>query len=52
MLFKCWASVADNDTTLSQQREKSMCVLGTLNAIPYAKQIYIYFKVQKISGDF
>ena len=29
-----------------------MCVLDTLNAIPYDKQIYIYFKVQKLSGDF
>ena len=32
MLFWCWASVADRDTTLSQERYKSMCVLGTLNA--------------------
>ena len=29
-----------------------MCVLGTLNAIPFDKQIYIYLKVQKLSGDF
>ena len=29
-----------------------MCVLGTLNAIPFDKQIYIYSKVQKLSGDF
>ena len=28
-----------------------MCVLGTLNAIPFDKQIYIYCKVQKLSGD-
>ena len=28
-----------------------MCVLGTLNAIPFDKQIYL-FKVQKLSGDF
>ena len=41
MLFWCWASVADSDTTLSQQRYKSMCVLGTLHAIPFDKQIYI-----------
>ena len=52
MLFYCWASVADSDTTLSQQRDKSMCVLGTLNAIPFDKQIYIYLKVQKLSWDF
>ena len=53
MLFWCWASVADSDTTLSQQRYKSMCVglLGTLNAIPFDKQIYIYLKVQKLRGD-
>ena len=51
MLFWCWASVADSDTTLSQQRYKSMCVLDTLNAIPFDKQIYIYLKVQKLSGD-
>ena len=25
-----------------------MCVLGTLNAIPFDKQIYIYLKVQKL----
>ena len=37
---------------LSQQRYKSMCVLGTLNAIPFDKQIYIYLKLQKLSGDF
>ena len=29
-----------------------MCVLGTLNAIPFDKQIYIYLQVQKLSGDF
>ena len=28
-----WAGVADSDTTLSQQGDKSMCVLGTLNTI-------------------
>ena len=27
-----------------------MCVLGTLNAIPFDKQIYIYLKVQKLRG--
>ena len=51
MLFWCWASVADSDSTLSQQRYKSMCVLGTLNAIPFDKHIYIYLKVQKLSGN-
>ena len=29
-----------------------MFVLGTLNAIPFDKQIFIYLKVQKLSGDF
>ena len=29
-----------------------MCVLGTLNAIPFDKQIYIYLQLQKLSGDF
>ena len=29
-----------------------MCVLGTLNAIPFDKQIYICLKLQKLSGDF
>ena len=29
-----------------------MCVLGTLNAIPFNKQIYIYLQVQKLSGVF
>ena len=29
-----------------------MCVLGTLNAIPFDNQIYIYLQVQKLSGDF
>ena len=52
MLFKCWASIADSITTLSQQRYKSMCVLGTLTAIPFDKQIYIYLKMLKLSGDF
>ena len=51
MLFWCWASVADSDTTLSQQRYKSMYVLGSLNAILFDKQIYIYLKVQKLSGE-
>ena len=51
MLFWCWASVAESDTTLNQQSYKSICVLGTLNAIPLDKQIYIYLKVQKLSGD-
>ena len=49
MLFLCWTSVADSDTALSQQRDKSM---GTLIMIPFDKQIYIYLKVQKVSGDF
>ena len=38
MLFKYWVSVAESDTTLSQQRDKSMYVLGTLNPIPFDKQ--------------
>ena len=42
----------DSDTALNQQRNKSMCVLCTLNAIPFDKQIYIYLKLQKLSGDF
>ena len=25
-----------------------MCVLGTLNVIPFDKQIYVYLKVQKL----
>ena len=29
-----------------------MCVMCTLNAIPFDKQIYIYLKQQKLSGDF
>ena len=29
-----------------------MCVLCTLNAIPFDKQIYLYLKLQKLSGDF
>ena len=29
-----------------------MCVLGTLSAIPFYKQIYIYLQVQKLSEDF
>ena len=52
MLFQYWASVGDSDPTLSQHRDKSMCVLGTLNAIPIDKQIYIYLQVQTISGEF
>ena len=52
MLFWFWANVWDSDTALSQQRDKSMCVLGTLNAIPFEKQIFIYLQVQKLSGDF
>ena len=51
MLFWFWANVWDSDTTLSQQRDKSMCVLGTLNAIPFDKQISIYLQVQQLSGD-
>ena len=42
----------DSDTTLNQQRDKSMCVLCTLKAIPFDKQIYIYLKLQKLSGEF
>ena len=41
MLFYCWASVTDSDIPLGQQRDKSMCVLGTLNAIPFDKQLYL-----------
>ena len=65
-MFQCLASVAnsgpvlkrycvfvaDSDTTLSQQRDKSVCGLGTLNTIPFDSQLYIYLKVQKLSGDF
>ena len=29
-----------------------MCVMCTLNVIPFDKQIYIYLKLQKLSGDF
>ena len=29
-----------------------MCVLCTLYANPFDKQIYIYLKLQKLSGDF
>ena len=29
-----------------------MCVLCTLNAIPFDKQIYIYLKLQKLNGEF
>ena len=31
---------------------RPMCVLGTLNAITFDKQIYIYLQVLKLSGDF
>ena len=48
---RSWAIVADSDTTLNQQRDKSMCVLGTLNAIPFNKQTYIYLKGQTLSMD-
>ena len=41
-----------SDTTLNQQKDKSMCALCTLNAIPFDKQIYIYLKLQKLSGYF
>ena len=51
-LTQCCFSVADRDTPLNYQRDKSMCVLCTLNAIPFDKQIYIYLKLQKLSGDF
>ena len=50
--FNVGATVADSDTTLSQRRDKSMCAMGTLNTIPFDKQIYIYLKVQKLSGVF
>ena len=50
MLFQ-WASVADSDATLLQQRDKSMGVLGTLNKIPFDKQIYIYLKVQTLISE-
>ena len=50
MLFLFWASVWDSDTTLSQQRDKSMCVLGTLKAIPFDKQIYIYLQCKRSVG--
>ena len=43
---------ARRDTTFSQQRNKSMCLLGPLNVFPFHKQIYIYIKVQKLSGEF
>ena len=49
MLFLCWTSVADSDTALSQQRDKSM---GTLIMITFDKQISIFLKVLKVSGDF
>ena len=49
MLFWCWVSVADSDTTLNQQ--VNVCTGCTLNAIPFDKQIYIYLKVQKLGGD-
>ena len=53
MLNQCCFYVGlDSDTILSQQRYRSMCVLGTLNAIPFEKQIYIYLKLLKLSGDF
>ena len=52
MLFKFSASVADSDTTFSQQRVKSMCSLGPQNVLPFDKQIYIYVKVQKLSVNF
>ena len=29
-----------------------MCVLCILDVIPFDKQIYIYLKLQKLSGDF
>ena len=49
MMFYHWASVADNYTALNQQRVKSMCLLGTLDVLPFEKQISIYSKVQKPS---
>ena len=49
MLFYYWACVADNDTTLNQQRITSLCSQGTLNMLPIDKQISVYSKVQKPS---
>ena len=51
MLFKYWARVADSDTTLNQQEDKSMYTLCSLKVIPFDKQIYIHLKLQKLSGD-
>ena len=47
MLCYYWACVADNDTDLNQQKVKSMCLLGTLNVLPFEKQISVHAKVQK-----
>ena len=40
------SSIAENDATLSQQRDKSMCVLGTPNTITFDKQIYIFKSIK------
>ena len=40
MLFYCWAGVVYIDTILGQQRDKLICVLGTLNATN--KNIYLF----------
>ena len=47
----CASLYADTVFRLAQS-DKSMCVLATLNAISFDKQIYIYLQVQKLSGDF
>ena len=41
---------ADNDTASNEQRVKSMYLLGTLNVLPFEKQISVYSKVQKPSA--
>ena len=47
-----WACIADNDTALNQQRVKSMCLVGTLNVLPFEKkQRSNYSKVQKPSAQ-
>ena len=49
MLLYYWACVADNDAALNQQRVKSICLLGTLNVLPFEKQIYLSFQKYKKS---
>ena len=51
MLFYYWVCVVDSDTTLSQQRVETMCLLGTLNVLPFDKQISVYSKVQNPSAQ-